>query len=143
MRQTSSGAASINSQLEKILSPSSFVGDCSVSYFESVIGAATFDLSGLPKEYFTTGENRDVSWVQTIFQALGLQSLLTSSLRLEGFRYVVVHGKDYQAIVIKQKTYYTAILVQRTQEVVSEAFIQWAQAFEPRDLSADPRFSTV
>lgn len=134
--------ASINSQLEQIL-VSSLAMDGSVSYFELVIGAAIFDLSGLPKEYFTAGESHDIGWVQTIFQALGLQSLLTSSLRLEGFRYVVVHCKEYQAIVVKQKSYYTAILIQRTDETLSNSFIRWAQAFEPRALKSDPRFSVV
>jgi hypothetical protein len=44
-----------------------------VSYVDFVIGAATFDLSGLPKEYFVTVEGNDISWIQTIFQGLGLQ----------------------------------------------------------------------
>lgn len=135
--------ASISSQLEPVFSPSSSVKDHSVSYFESVIGAAIFDLSGLPKEYFTAVENRDINWVQTIFQALGLQSLLTSSLRLEGFQYVVVHSKEYRAIVLKQKNYYVAILVRQTNEAISETFIRWSQEFDPRDLKSDPRFSAV
>lgn len=134
--------ASISSRSEQISSSSSATG-YSVSYSKLVIGAAIFDLNGLPKEYFTAGENHDISWVQTIFQALGLQSLLTSSLRLEGFRYVVVHGEAYRAIVIKQKTYYTAILVQRTSEAITKPFIEWAQEFEPRNLKSDPRFSVV
>lgn len=135
--------ASINSRLECISPTSPSAKDCSVSYSESVIGAAIFDLSGLPKEYFTSGESHDISWVQTIFQALGLQSLLTSSLRLEGFRHVVVHSKEYRAIVIRQKSCYTAILVKPTQEAISDAFIKWAQEFEPRDLKSDPRFSAM
>lgn len=140
--------ASISSQLEPALSSpslltSSSVKERSVSYFESVIGAAVFDLSGLPKEYFTAGESHDISWVQTIFQALGLQSLLTSSLRLEGFHHVVVHGTRYRAIVVRQKTYYVAILIEKTNEAISESLIKWAQEFNPRDLKSDPRFSAV
>lgn len=135
--------ASINSQFETPLSNPPSVKDFSVSYSASVIGAAIFDLSGLPKEYFTTGECSDVSWVQTIFQALGLQSLLISSLRLEGFRHVVVHGKKYRAIVVRQKNRYTAILINQTTEPVSEDFIQWAQRFEPASLKSDPRFSVI
>lgn len=135
--------ASINFQLEQNLPSFSLTSNCSVSYSEFVIGAAIFDLSGLPKEYFTTEESHDVGWVQTIFQALGLQSLLTSSMRLEGFRYVVVHNKGYRAIVVKQKASYTAILVQRTDEAVSDELIQWAQTFKPEALRTDPRFSAV
>lgn len=135
------------SQLEPALSTPSLLNSPSVKErsvsHESVIGAAVFDLSGLPKEYFTAEESHDISWVQTIFQALGLQSLLTSSLRLEGFHYVVVHSKGYQAIVVRQKTYYVAILIQKTNEAISESLIKWAQEFNPRDLKADPRFSVV
>ncbi|NJO40586.1 MAG: hypothetical protein HC769_09185 [Cyanobacteria bacterium CRU_2_1] len=133
----------MNSRLDHLLSAPLSAGTLSVSHSDSVIGAAIFDLSGLPKEYFTTNESSDVSWVQTIFQALGLQSLLMSSLRLEGFRHVIVHGRQYRAIVVKQKSRYTAILVCQTHETTSESLIQWAQEFEPNTLKSDPRFSAV
>lgn len=113
------------------------------SYIDDLIGAAIFDLSGLPKEYFTTTESSDVSWVQTIFQALGLQSLLMSSLKLDGFRHAVVHGADYQAVVVRQKNCYTALLTRRTPEALSESFIQWSQEFEPTNLRSHPRFSAM
>lgn len=135
--------ASINSRLEASSPDSLSPKDSDVSYADTVIGAAIFDLNGLPKEYFTTKECRDVSWVQTIFQALGLQSLLISSLRLDGFRHVIVYGKEYRAIVVRQRTRYTAILVQQTAEAISPAMIQWAQEFAPETLKTDPRFSAV
>ncbi|HEY9645040.1 MAG TPA: hypothetical protein V6C88_01655 [Chroococcidiopsis sp.] len=115
-----------------------------MSYSESVIGAAIFDLSGLPKEYFTTAESNDVSWVQTIFQALGLQSLLISSLRLEGFRHAIVHGSEYQAIVVRQKSRYTALLIRKDAlNLISEGFIQWTQDFEPTALRSHPQFNSL
>jgi hypothetical protein len=118
--------------------------ELSVSYSDSIIGAAIFDLSGLPKEYFTTTDSSDIVWVQTIFQALGLQSLLTSSLRLEGFRHAIVHGKEYRAIVVRQKARYTALLLQHTDaDLTSEEFIQWAIEFDPAGLRAHPRFNVV
>jgi hypothetical protein len=112
--------------------------EVSVSYSDSVVGAAVFDLSGLPKEYFASTNNADVSWVQTIFQVLGLQSLLVSSLQLEGFRHVTVYGKDYRAIVVKQKFRYTALLLRQSNESFSEPFIRWAQSFEPGTLKFSP-----
>ncbi|MBF2025976.1 MAG: hypothetical protein IGS48_04305, partial [Oscillatoriales cyanobacterium C42_A2020_001] len=69
-----------------------------MSYMNDVIGAAIFDLNGLPKEYFTTSDNSNMGWVQTIFQALGLRSLLISSLQLEGFHYATIQGLEHCAI---------------------------------------------
>lgn len=118
--------------------------DTRVSYSNSIVGAAIFDLSGLPKEYFTTSESSDVSWVQTIFQALGLQSLLMSSLRLEGFRHAVIHGQDYLAVVVRQRVRYMALLVHREElQVISEGFLIWSLDFEPSILRTHPRFSAV
>lgn len=133
--------ATIGSQAQS--SPLASENSTVASYINSIIGAATFDFSGLPKEYFTSAENSDVSWVQTIFQALGLQSLLMSSLRLEGFRHVIVHGAQYRAIVVRQKTHYTALLVRNSEEHLDQSFIRWAQEFEPTTLKSDPRFSIV
>lgn len=108
-----------------------------------VIGAAVFDLSGLPKEYFTIPDNSNMSWVQTIFQALGLRSLLMSSLKLEGFNYVTVYGSEYCAIVVKQRNYYIALLLNRQVEEVSTELVEWAQQFEPDRLRNDPRFQAA
>jgi hypothetical protein len=79
------------------------------AYSNSIVGAAIFDLNGLPKEYFTTGEGSNMSWVQTIFQALGLRSLLMSSLQLEGFHHAVIQGSDCCAVVVKQPARYMAV----------------------------------
>jgi hypothetical protein len=118
--------------------------DVQVNYSDSVIGAAIFDLSGLPKEYFTTADSGDIGWVQTIFQALGLQSLLVSSLQLEGFHHAVIHGAGYCAIVVRQRARYTALLVRQADfKELSSSFIYWMQDLEPTILRANPRFSTV
>lgn len=113
-----------------------------LAYANAIFGAAIFDLSGLPKEYFTTCESSDISWVQTVFQSLGLQSLLLSSLQLEGFRYARIHGKDHCAIVVKQRACYTALLLDpNLPETSGSAFVHWVQALEPHSLKAHPRFS--
>lgn len=119
-------------------------GEGVISHADCIIGAAIFDLSGLPKEYFTTAESTDVGWVQTIFQALGLQSLLMSSLRLEGFHHAVIHGAEYQAVVVRQKIRYTALLIRRTEpNSISDSLISWSQGFEPTILRSHPRFRTM
>ena len=105
-----------------------------------VIGAAVFDLNGLPKEYFTIPDNNNMSWVQTIFQALGLRSLLMSSLKLEGFHHATIYGSEYCAIVVKQRNYYIALLLNQQVEEISTELVEWAQCFEPESLRGDPRF---
>ena len=116
----------------------------SPAYANAIFGAAIFDLTGLPKEYFTTQDSTDLVWVQTVFQSLGLQSLLLSSLQLEGFRYARIHGDDYCALVVKQRSGYTALLLDRTlPETSSHAFVQWVQELEPQSLQANSRFSLV
>lgn len=133
---------SVNSRLENLPATSS-TADLGQIYTDCILGAAVFDLSGLPKEYYTTASSRDVSWVQTIFQALGLQLLLVSSLRLEGFRHAVVHGKQHRAIVVKQKSRYMALLLGGSAIEISEPLIRWVQEFEPSILKADSRFTVV
>ena len=118
--------------------------DTHVSYSDYIVGAAVFDLSGLPKEYFTTGESNDMSWVQSIFQALGLQSLLSSSLRLEGFRHAVIGGTDYHAVVVRQPARYVALLL-RSDEMgtIPDGFMEWSFDFDPSVLRIHPNFSAV
>lgn len=112
----------------------------SMSYADAVVGAAVFDLNGLPKEYFTTAQTIDMTWVQTIFQALGLRSLLMSSLQLEGFRHATIYGSEYCAVVVKQKAHYTALLIHKQDDLISDAFIQWVQNFQLSELKQNPRF---
>jgi len=111
-----------------------------MSYMDDVIGAAIFDLNGLPKEYFTTPDTSNMSWVQTIFQALGLRSLLISSLQLEGFHHATIQGLEHCAIVVKQRTHYIALLLKYSVEEVPADMIEWACAFEPEWLRDNPKF---
>lgn len=115
-----------------------------MAFEDAIIGAAVFDLSGLPKEYYTTPSNQDVSWVQTIFQAIGLQSLLVASLQLESFRYAMIRCGEQQAIVVRQRACYTALLIQNESgEALSESLIHWSLEFEPSLLKSNPRFREV
>jgi hypothetical protein len=111
-------------------------------YAKQIVGAAMFDLSGLPEEYFISTESSDVIWVQTVFQVLGLQALLSASFKLNDFQHATIRGQGYQAIIVKQCSCYTALLLQNQLDFSPE-LIQWAQAFEPALLKIDSRFSTV
>lgn len=129
------------SNLDSGLRSASGTTSTAINYSSYILGAAVFDLNGLPKEYLMSGENSNISWVQTIFQALGLRSLLTSSLKLEGFHYAVIHGDGCEAIVVKQRTQYTAFLLQiGSAEVMGPQFLEWIHAFDLGLLRSNPRF---
>jgi hypothetical protein len=125
---------------EPRLEPSSSSADVPMSYLDQIVGAALFDLNGLPKEYFTTTENSNMSWVQTIFQALGLRSLLVSSLQLEGFDHATIYGSEFCAVVVKQSAHYIALLIRCRADQIDEALIQWAQDLQISELAQNPRF---
>jgi hypothetical protein len=108
------------------------------------LGAATFDLSGLPKEYYTLVDgSKSIIWVQPIFQALGLKSLLAASLPVENFTHAVIYGKEYTAVVIKQQGNYLAILIDPQIEIVDEQFLNWAHSFNASALKNNPKFQVV
>lgn len=120
------------------------VQDSSLSYVDTIAGAALFDLSGLPQEYFVTSESSDLAWVQTVFQAVGLQSLLVSSLQLQGFRHTIVYGAECCIVIVRQKAGYVALLLQPTYPGhISEAFLKWSQDLELSVLRSNPRFNPV
>lgn len=74
-----------------------------------ILGIAIFDINGLPREYFVTEENPGTGWVQIVFQALGLRSLLSSSLELEGFHQITIALEETTAIVVRRRQDYIAL----------------------------------
>ncbi len=107
----------------------------------AIVGVAVFDWNGLPKEYLMTDENRDLSWVQTVFQILGLRSLLISSLFLEGFQHATVSDDRFHAVIVKHQGYYVALLISRAKmPEITEKFLVWTQRFNYEELSKNPRY---
>jgi predicted regulator of Ras-like GTPase activity (Roadblock/LC7/MglB family) len=116
------------------------------SYISDILGVAIFDVNGLPREYFTTPESNNMNWVQTVFQSLGLKSLLMSSLRVDGFRQAVIRTVKHSAIVIKQRDHYIALLMPNDEDLTflqSQDFADWIDEFEANILRSHPRFSAV
>jgi hypothetical protein len=116
-----------------------------IDYFTLIVGAAVFDRNGLPKEYFTTAENSSRNWVQTIFQALGLRSLLLALLPLENFQHVVIEGGSYWAIVMQlhspqTEPYYLAMLLKPLPEAACDRLIAWARQLDLLHLQDHSRF---
>ena len=85
-----------------------------MSYSDYIVGAAVFDLSGLPKEYFTTGESNDMS------------------------------GTDYHAVVVRQPARYVALLLRSDEMgTIPDGFMEWSFDFDPSVLRIHPNFSAV
>jgi hypothetical protein len=109
-----------------------------------ILGVAIFDLSGLPREYFITPENDSTTWVQLVFQALGLKSLLMSSLKLEGFFHISIGFGQQTALVVRTKDTYVALLLQDKMNFASveqaDRFSQWVRNFEQKLLRQNQRF---
>ena len=111
---------------------------------ENIIGVAIFDFSGLPREYFITADNESTSWVQLVFQSLGLKSLLMSSLKLEGFSHICIELDQQTAFVVRTKEEYVALLTRKplvfatAQE--SDRFSHWVRHFERLLLREHSRF---
>lgn len=111
------------------------------TYYDAVVGAVVFDWNGLPQEYFVIPESELLPWEQTVFQMLGLRWLLMSYLNLGGFYHAKVSCENYSAFVVRQREYYMAILLERSDTRDSDpAFMEWLQAFEVSYLRTDPRF---
>ncbi|MEI6429400.1 MAG: hypothetical protein WCO45_13615 [Pseudanabaena sp. ELA607] len=120
----------------------SSINDVAFEYY--ALGAATFDLTGLPKEYFTLVDgNSSIAWVQPIFQSLGIKSLLTTSLPVESFQHAVIYGKDYVSVVIRQQSCYLALLLDPAQDIVNDDFIAWGRTFDVNSLKRNPRFHVL
>ncbi|NJN20861.1 MAG: hypothetical protein HC812_06295 [Leptolyngbya sp. RL_3_1] len=114
---------------------------------DSILGVAIFDINGLPREYFVTDDNRSTSWVQIVFQALGLRSLLAASLQLEGFQHIAVDLTETTAVVVRRRYDYVGLLVQGNPVLTinpePSLLIQWIAQLTLETLADHPRFHTA
>lgn len=130
--------------MSRLLAPTIMTALEETKFEAYTLGAATFDLSGLPKEYYTLVDgSKSIIWVQPIFQALGLKSLLAASLPVENFTYAVIHGKEYTAVVIKQQGNYLALLIDPNVELPDDQFLHWAYYFDATSLKNNPKFQVI
>lgn len=114
---------------------------------ENIQGVALFDMNGLPKAYFVTDAHRTTQWVQMVFQALGLRSLLVSYFKLEGFHHIAICLKGRTAIVVRRRHDYVALLLLNT---VAEQFADnyvplthWVNELRPNFFEQYPWFTTA
>jgi hypothetical protein len=113
-------------------------------YENHLMGFAIFDLSGLPKEYCTLLDSGiGITWVQSIFQVIGMRSLLSASLSLENFLYAIIQGKGCTALVIRQQNDYLAVLLRGDLGTVSDDLLGWAKQLNVKQFANDPRYKVV
>jgi len=112
-----------------------------------ILGVAIFDLTGLPREYFVTEENPTTGWVQIVFQALGLRSLLSSSLELEGFHQITINLEETTAIVVRRRQDYIALQIKGrlvfSNPTDSERLLALIGALKPEKLRQHPHFKAT
>ncbi len=94
--------------------------------------------------YYITNENDNTNWVQLVFQALGLKSLLMSSLKLDGFMHISIGFSQQTAIVVRAKDDYIALLMREPilfKDVEqADKFSLWVRNFEQKLLRQNSRF---
>jgi hypothetical protein len=113
-----------------------------------LLGVATFDLSGLPKEYFTLAHSQlGMTWVKPIFQVIGMRSLLSASLALENFRYSVMQGKDYGALIVRMPNDYLAVLlkgdINSFDPQLSAELLDWVKHLDMKQFRQNPLYQAV
>jgi hypothetical protein len=116
------------------------------AYADTILGLATFDLNGLPKEYYVTDQQGDIGWMQAIFQGLGLQALLASTLNLEEFEQLIIHTDGYRAVLVRQPTEFLAVLIPGSHaydEQISDEWLQWLKGVNVAALTETERFNFV
>jgi hypothetical protein len=116
----------------------------SLDYQNQAVGAAIFDQSGLPGDYFVKSDGSQyIAWVQTVFQVLGMRSLLASSLKLEGFSHTLIRGKAFTALVVKQPKGYLALLFQGANLAMDANLLAWAKQLDSKQLKSNQNFRVV
>lgn len=114
---------------------------------EQILGLAVFDARGLPRDYFITSEHNDTEWIQLVFQALGLQQLLTSEMELPRLDNAVIRTKVGNIVVIRAEQGYIALLIKRLlpQEHphIDRHWVDWILHFEATVVRTNPNFKVV
>jgi hypothetical protein len=97
-------------------------------YAQYVLGAAFFDLDGLSRTCINAPDMSKVSWVQTTFEALRLQSLLGCWLKLRGVEHIMIRGRECQILLVRQRDRYLGLLIkQDAPDCVVQALTKWAK----------------
>lgn len=114
---------------------------------EQILGLAVFDASGLPRDYFITPQHEDIEWIQLVFQSLGLQQLMVSTMELPVLDHAVIRTKVGNIVVVYCNHQYVALLLKRAlpqeRPQINTEWINWACEFESTVVRTHPNFRAV
>ncbi len=114
---------------------------------EQILGLAVFDAAGLPRDYFITPQHEDIEWIQLVFQALGLQQLMVSTMGLPVLSHAMLRTKAGNVVVICCQQRYIALLLKRAlpqeRPQVDNSWVDWVCEFEAKSVRNHPHFRAV
>ncbi len=114
---------------------------------EQILGLAVFDPAGLPLDYFITLQHEDTEWIQLVFQSLGLQQLIASTMELPVLRHVMIRTKVGNIVVICCNHGYIALFIKRAlpqeRPQINPAWVDWICEFEANVVRHHPNFRAV
>lgn len=114
---------------------------------DQILGLAVFNPAGLPRDYFITSQHEDTEWIQLVFQSLGLQQLIVSTMGLPVLSHAMIRTKVGNIVVICCEQRYIALLLKRAlpQEhpKIDSTWVEWACQFEANVVRTHPKFRAV
>ncbi|MBX2866260.1 MAG: hypothetical protein KTR27_22145 [Leptolyngbyaceae cyanobacterium MAG.088] len=114
---------------------------------DQILGLAVFDPVGLPRDYFITLQHENTEWIQLVFQLLGLQQLMVSTMTLPRLGHAMMRTKVGNIVVICVDQGYIALLIKRAlpqeRPHVTSAWVDWICEFEANVVRSHPGFRAV
>ncbi len=102
---------------------------------------------GLPRSSFITPKHQDTDWVQLVFQFLGLQQLMASTMGLPMGGHIMVRTKIGNIVVIRRDQGYVALLLKRAlpqeRPEINSDWVDWICDFEANVVRNDANFQAV
>ncbi|ESA33531.1 hypothetical protein N836_01825 [Leptolyngbya sp. Heron Island J] len=114
---------------------------------EQILGLAVFDAVGLPRDYFITSQHEDIDWVKLVFQSLGLQQLMVSTMGLPDLNHAMIRTKVGNIVIICCESQYIALLLKRAlpqeQPQIDNTWVDWVCEIETKVVRTHPHFRAV
>ncbi|MBT9317909.1 hypothetical protein [Leptothoe spongobia] len=114
---------------------------------DQILGVAVFDPMGLPRDYFITPQHKDTEWVQLVFQSLGLQQLIASTMALPVVGHTMIRTKIGNIVIVCCESGYIAVLLKRAlpqeRPQIDSDWVAWLCDFEAMVVRTHANFKAV